>query len=214
MFMLKFIQECRDANEIIAFLKLLGKTLTKEDVYNLKQNYNSSKSEFNNKLTLDQLDKVAGGFVVKRIQYHLANKEMVTYDILRKGNLQQFQESLPLLSKVDQEYANKSTHIPCIQEIVSMGGQGNIIHESHLTFLSLNSMEALSFMPEHIIQGLICCKSSSENPLSAYDLAQQDQIRKTFTYQNQSLKNKFISLFTEPSAKQSQIPPIQHIKSR
>lgn len=73
IFMVEYIQECRDESEIINFFKLRGKILNKDDINKLKANYKYFTTEKYNKnqLTLKQLDKIAGGFYLYKLSENI-----------------------------------------------------------------------------------------------------------------------------------------------
>lgn len=60
MVSLKAMEELRTKEEVINYFKQQGTNITEEEIENLKQNYDQTQKN-NNALTMQQLDKVAGG---------------------------------------------------------------------------------------------------------------------------------------------------------
>lgn len=59
---LKTLEKLRTKEELINYFKQLGKEITEEELYALKQSYEQAQ-ESNGALTLEQLDDVAGGLI-------------------------------------------------------------------------------------------------------------------------------------------------------
>lgn len=158
LLMLKSIQECRDETEIINFFKLRGKNLSIDDVYNLKTSYNNSKTKLNDKskLTLNQLDKIAGGFYIIKQQKIFKKNKPETVCSLMLGNVpsKYFKDSKGNFC-FKEDYIAKfydSSFIPSIDETHISDKTGK--WEPTISFIPIRYF-SMRTLPVEILQGVL-----------------------------------------------------------